>query len=481
MNGTAAGRTAPAKERICMYVKRLAIVFSLVLAMAAGFAARTYTSHRNPEELVLKSSRMSRPIAAYAPNAAVSDVGARTDVDLHPLETFYLALQHLRDDYVEPIQKPQERDMSYASLRAMLDSLHDPLTRFLGPDEAQVVQEARVGKFHGIGAVIEVKQEVHDDIAEELLVITTTIPGSPAHQAGLMTGDVIMAVDGKSILPYDPYKPIDKLIKATRNGQVDREKLPKLLEAENERIKNGIGFQKAADMLAGKGSKEFTLTVARPGAKDPLAIKLKAASTTIDPVAYSTLNQSVGYIRVNMIAESAESQVNDAIGSFKQKGLKGLVLDLRDSPGGAIESAQKISGHFIPGKTLSILKLPGGKQRTLKAAAMEAGVWEGPVAVLANAGTSGLSEVLAAAIRDGAGAKVVGGSTSGDTLQQTLVPLRDGSAVTITTGKYLTPRGADYKDRGLTPDVPVAGGGKPGEDTQLARAVELLTSGKARG
>ena len=467
-----------------MRARRLALAFLIVAAVGAGLAARVRVSSYDPYAQALRGRDLARQLSAYAPNAAASDVAPRSDVDLRPLEIFYSALQHLRDEYVEPIQKPQGRELAYGALRLMLDSLHDPLTRFLDPEQAQLVQEARAGRFHGIGAVIAVRQTKEGGVVEERLVVVSALPDSPARKAGLLAGDVITELDGKTILPYDPLQRVEKLIKASRNGLIEREKkLPKLLEIENQRIKNGIGFQKAADMLASKSSKDFTLTIARRGVKSPLKVKVGVGETVVAPVTYSALNSSVGYVHFNLLTEAAGGKFAEAIADFKRRGLKGMVLDLRDCPGGAIESVQEIAGNLIPDKPLAILELPRGKQRTLRAGApSKSGPWTGPVAVIVNGGTVGASEVLGAAIRDGAAARLVGDRTFGGNLQETLVPLRDGSAVSMTTGKYLTPKGADYRGEGLTPDVVVpAGSAPPGEDAQLARAVRALAAGKGKG
>lgn len=465
-----------------MRTKHLVVGFLVVAAMTGGYIAQSRINDPSAQVIRNHNFELSYQKSAYASNDSSSDVGVRSDVDLGPLRTFYSSLKLLREEYVEPIQKSQERDLTYESLKNMLDSLHDPLTRFLEPDQAKLVEDARVGKFHGIGAVIGVVQKKQEGVLEEQLVITTTLPGSPARSAGLMTGDVITSLDGKTILPYDPFQRVELIIKNYRNSTIDREQLPKLLEAESDRIKNGISFQKAMDMLSTSGAKDYTLTISRQGSKTPVIVKVEPTLTAIDPVTFSTPAASVGYIHINLMNKAAETKVAEAISGFKKSGVKSVVIDLRDSVGGSIESAQAIAGAFIPNKTISIVQSAHNKRQVLKASSAKLGGWPGPVAVIVNGGTTGVSEVLAAALHEDAASKLIGSHTSGNNIQQTFVPLKDGSAFTMTTGKYLTPNGTDYRGKGLAVTIAVPSSAeKSNDDVQLTAAVKSLTSVKGRG
>jgi carboxyl-terminal processing protease len=466
-----------------MRKKQIALACLFIIAIVGGYVARCHVDRRDPiAKIRQQGTELPRSLSAYASNSASSDIGTRSDVDLRPLQIFYDVLLKVREEYVEPIQKSQERDLTYGALRVMLDSLQDPLTRFYEPNQAKLVTDASLGKFHGIGAVIIVKRVKQNEITEEQLHVISTIPDSPARKAGILPGDVISEIDGKAVLPYNPLQRAEKLIKDMRNGKLDESEVRKILEGtESNRIKNGIGFQKVLDMLAGSDSKEYTLTIVRAGVKAPLKIKVGSADSSLEPVTYTTLNNGIGYIHLNLIIKAAEPKFAEAIADFKEHGVTSVVLDLRNSPGGTIESAQSIAGTFIPKKKMTVLQLPKGKRNQIQASvAPSSGVWTGPVVVLVNGGTSGVSEVLAAALRDADGAKLVGKTTVGANLQQTFMQLHDGSAVSITTGKYLTPNGIDYENKGLVVDIAApATGLSPGEDLQLNRAVEVAVAGKA--
>lgn len=464
-----------------MRKKQFALACLVALAMIAGFAARSHVSPRIGSFSSSSNQSLSRPLSASAPSSASSDVGIRSDVDLRPLEIFYSVLDRVRNEFVEPIKQSQEHDLTYGALRAMLDSLRDPLTRFYDPQQAKIVEAARLGKFYGPGVLVTVKQAKQGDITEEQLVVLSALPGSPAEKADVRTGDVITEIDGKAILPYDPFQRIDKLIKDARNGAINDEKLRKLVTVETDKIKDGIMFQKAMDTLSSKATKDVTLTLARQGSDKPLKVKLSSDETTVEPISVSTIKPTVGCIHVNLLVSSAENKFADALADLRKKGVTSLILDLRNSPGGDISSAEAIAGDLIPKKTLALLEIPQGKKETLLAGDARGEAWSGDIIVLVNGGTSGASEVLAAAIRDSAGAQLVGDKTSGTAFQQTFIQLRDGSAFSMTTGKYLTSKGADYHNKGLVPDIAIGNGSGSGDDAQLSKAVELITSGKAKG
>ncbi len=469
------------RETVIMRKHEIALVVFIVVAMVAGCFTRFLVDKHGPIARAQESLRAHRSLTAYARESSSTDVGIRSDVDLRPLQVFYEVLQRVRGEYVEPIKKSQERDLAYGAIQNMLDSLHDPLTRFYNVKQAEVVTDAAEGRFYGIGAITLIRQEKQGDISEEKLMIASVLPGSPANKAGLQSGDIITHVDGKSILSYDPFQRVEKMIKAVRNGQMTENEFRKQLEAENKHIKDGISFRQAEDTLASETEKSFSLTIARSEVAEPIKVSVPSAETRIDPVVYRMIKPSVGYIRIGLMNKSAVAKLDRAVSDLKTRGATSIVLDLRDFAGGTLESAQAMAADFVPEKVLSILRIADGKQRTLRATSKRDVIWENDIVVLVNRASYGLSEVLAAAIRDGAGAKIVGERTTGANLQQTFVPLKDGSAFTMTTGKYLTPKSGDYRGMGLVPDVFVAAGKADGSDIQLERAMELLVAGKGKG
>jgi len=449
------------------------VILAVFMAVffAGGFTVRH--SYAKRFETAKSSAAIDSPLTAYASEASRSDVGGRSDIDMRPMETFYSVLRLLREHYVEPIEDSQRRDLTYGALKNMLDSLKDPYTRFLEPEQKDLAEEARQGKFHGIGAVFGVRKLKNDDGTFEQLVVVSALPGSTAEKAGLKSGDVILKLDGKSILPYDPYQKANKLIKAAKNGEIERAKLEKLLSEEEARIKDGISFQRAADKLSSPFKDTVELTLQR--GLSTLKVKVASEDITVKPVEYS-VSEGIAYIRINLFSASVRDEFLNALADAEKQHATGMVLDLRGNPGGSIDMAIQVARLFAPGSGFAILARSGGKRQTIKIPERRADerveTWTRPVAVLVDGGTASAAELLAGALRDSRGAKLVGGRTFGQALEVTMLPQRDGSAVEMTTGKFLTPKGTDFYIKGLKADVEIddAAG-------QLARARELAKHG----
>jgi len=389
------------------------------------------------------------------------------------METFVSVLQLLKQHFVEPIGDSQRKDLAYGAVKNMLDSLKDPYTRFLEPQQKDIAEDARQGKFHGIDAVFGVRKVKNEDGTFEELVVVSPLPGGPAEKAGIKSGDVITELDGKSVLPYDPYQKANRLMKLAKNGELQRDKLGKMLEAERKRIENGISFQRAADELSKpfKGEVELGL---RRGEKS-IKVKVAAADIQVSPVDY-WVKDDIGYVKINLFSASVRDQFALALADIEKKNALGLILDLRENPGGSVEMAIQVARFLAPGKDFAILAMSRGRRETIKIPAGRAeeavSSWTRPVVVLIDEGTASAAELLAGALHDTRGAKLIGTRTYGHALRVTMIPQRDGSAVEMTTGKYLTPNGTDFQTKGLKADIVVEGA-----EAQLAKARKLAKVG----
>lgn len=448
---------------------RIVIGILVGLLFAMGYTART--SNMRIEAVAQKQNAVTEVGERYA--SAALDGG---NVDFRPFETFYVFLENLRRHYVEPINPETEGKMTYDALKSMLASLNDPNTRFVEPEQRQVIADAAENKFHGIGAILGVKRIKSEDFNEEHLIVISTLPTSPAEKAGLKPGDDITAINGKVILPFNPLQRMEKIYQEARKSPAEqRKKYQSSLEAEQKRIEGGMMIVDAEALLMGKEKKEVELTIKRSGAKEPVKIKIEPQDFSIDPVTTAMVEGGkYGYIKVNTLTRHTADPLSDALEEMDSKNVDGVVLDLRNVAGGEVDSAKEAAALFAPKKTLAVLKQSRNRKSTVGIAAAEGQmhVWKKPVVVLVNGGTARMAEVLASALKDNGVARLVGEKTYGDLAHTTMMEQPDGSAVIMTTGVFLSSRGGNYNGTGVPVDVKVTSAGSG--DPQLAEAVKQL-------
>ncbi|MEN6356762.1 MAG: S41 family peptidase [Armatimonadota bacterium] len=446
-------------------IHRIGIGLLVGLFFIAGYTARLGITAR--ENVAL----LEQKAPALIPGTRIAAANLQgADINFQPIQTLYVVVQNLREHYVEQLTSKEEGLMTYDAMRAMLSSLEDPNTRFVDPTQRKLISDAEEGKFHGIGAMLGIKRIKSGDLTEEHLIIVAPIASGPAAQAGLQAGDDIIKVNGKIVLPFDPYLRANKFIKDNRNGKTDRIELRKQLESEQKRIDNGIAIMEARDMLQSEDDKPVELVVMRQGSPKEMTIKLKERKFTVAPVDSSIIdNGHLGYVKVNCLCKTTSNEFASAITDFKSKEVGGLVLDLRDTASGEVASAEAIGRLLEPGKKLGVLEKSRGRKSAIDIPEMHNALWSKPVVVLVNAGTARTSEMLAASLKENGVAKLVGEKTYGDSAYVTLIEQKDGSAVLMTTGKLLTSKGIDFTGKGISVDV--ASGS---QDAQLNEAVKLL-------
>jgi carboxyl-terminal processing protease len=429
-----------------------------------------------------------------------SRAGASAEPDMGPPQLYAEVLDRLRTLYVN--QLPENTELSYSSIEQMLASLSDPNTRLLMPGEAAAMKAAEEdGKFAGLGAVLTVKKGAPNDrtSSDRDITVVAPLPGSTAEAAQLKPGDKITEIDGKWIAPVHLWSRelgmfTDRVGRAEYQWRGDQAPAPddeekpsatpeerkKALEEADKlanRWRTSTDVQSALETLLTQTSGEHTLTIERPGEAKPRQVKVTFGSIEVPPVSTRLLPGNIGQIQVRQLSAAAVTAIASGLKELKDGGAQSLVLDLRRSPGGSLEAAQQIAGLFVSSGTLTILQSRDEKRkladRTLpvkppsKAAPKFASV-----AVLVDGGTAGSSEVLAAALRDHGVAKLFGSTTFGDGTEQTIMPLDNGAAVSITSGKFFSPKRLPFDGKGLKPDVAVPAG--PGLDKPLEQAVKSL-------
>jgi len=360
------------------------------------------------------------------------------DVDVRPLETFQEVLSHLRRQYVSPLE--DESQLTYSAIRGMLSALRaepygDRYSRFMDPKEYRSFLEENEGHFGGIGAEIGLREtEPPPGLSENLaglscpvcgaditnpkrfeVVIIAPLPNSPAIQAGLQAGDHILRV--------------------------------------GEMLTAGLSLGEVVSQIKGPPGTRVKLQVARAGVPQPLDIEVTRAVIQVRSVEHDMLPSRMGYLRISTFNETTPELVREALIDLRARGMSGLLVDLRNNAGGGLEVCVQTASQFIGSGPVVYIQERGGSKEPRKGT--DGGRFELPLVVLTNIGTASAAEILAGAIQDAGMGTLVGTKTFGKGLVQTVVPLRDGSALALTTARYFTPNMRDIDRKGIEPDVEV--------------------------
>ncbi len=403
------------------------------------------------------------PKQSYTMALAPGDSASPVSMDL--MQLFYSVFKYVEKQHVDYTPE-QAKPMAYGAVRAMLQSLNDPNTRFLEPEEARLLQEAAKGTYYGIGAALTVVRTVSQDVERRELTVIAPLPNSPAERAGLQPGDVITEIDGRWVIAYDPFRQVQ------RSG-VRGNELVKAMEDARKRVMAGLDLRKALNALTNKDQAAMTLTVRRGNAT--LKVKVTPGVLTVEPVTYRLMPGGVGYLRIAQFNTQTPDSLKRALAGLGNN-LRGLIIDLRNNPGGSLESASQAAAMLVKSPALAMIETRTGESKRRQPVNISANPRvKAPMVVLVNRGTANVAEVLAVALRDKAQAKLVGERTFGDGLVQTFIPLPDGSAVTITTGKFFTLSGGDFHGKGVYPTVSAPTVPKQGHDLALEKAVSLLS------
>ncbi len=310
----------------------------------------------------------------------------------------------VKDHYVEPVDS---KKLVYGSLRGMLSSL-DPYSTFFTPDEFKEFTTETHGEFGGLG--IEITMENHK------LIIVAPIEDTPAWRAGLKPGDVIIEINGE---------PTDKMT---------------LMEAVKK--------------MRGKPGTKITITVWRKGVEKPFKVTITRAIIKIRSVKYKELeNGKIGYIRITQFQEKTDEQLKGVLEKFKDK--EGIIIDLRNNPGGLLTTAVNVADMLLPKGDLIVYTRGRDERNNEEFYSTNDPVFptDIPIVVIVNKGSASASEILTGALRDNNRALAVGDTTFGKASVQTLIPLPDGSGLKLTTAHYYTPSGKLIMNKGITPDI----------------------------
>ena len=378
------------------------------------------------------SLSLGRPVQAERkvepePNSqSVADTTVTAPVPWKDAKLLAEVLEHVRREYVERIS---DQELIEAAIRGMIADL-DPHSAFLDPEQFDEIRISTTGEYSGVGIEVALENGV--------VKVVNPIEDTPAFRAGVLAGDRILAVDD---VPVD---------------------------AEN--------LNDTIDRMRGRVGTPVKISIARGPDPKPMEFTLARAAVQVHSVTQKLLEPGLGYVKISHFSETTTPDLERAIAKLKKTSggaLRGLVLDLRNNPGGVLEAAVDVSDVFLDG---GLIVTANGRAPDAQFS-MDAQPGDdlngAPLIVLVNGGSASASEIVAGALQDHHRARLVGSQTYGKGSVQTVMALSDGHAIKLTTSKYFTPSGASIHQRGIKPDVAVEET-KDGDDRALHVALDLL-------
>ncbi len=320
------------------------------------------------------------------------------------LRLFSKAFSMIHTQYVEDVPA---KTLVYGAIDGMLKSLGDIHTRFLTPEAFKEMKVETEGSFSGLGIVIGIKQDI--------LTVISPIEDTPADLAGIKAGDYIIEINGTS----------------TKN----------------------LSLPEAVQKLRGPQGSQVIITIKRDGVEEPFKVTLTRAIIEVHSVKSAIMQQDIGYIRITNFTQKTPKEFEDALVKLQKNGMKSLIIDLRNDPGGLLESAIDVADNLLSKNSL-VVSIAGRQKENMEFRTTGKGLYlDDQIIVLLNEGSASASEILAGAIKDNKRGLLLGVKSYGKGSVQTLLSLPDGSGIALTTAKYFTPSGVCIHGKGIVPDV----------------------------
>ncbi|MBI1736452.1 MAG: S41 family peptidase [Candidatus Rokubacteria bacterium] len=322
------------------------------------------------------------------------------------LRLFTEVLSIVQNQYVDEVPP---KELIYSAIKGTLRGL-DPHSSFLDPESYREMQVETSGSFGGLGIEITLKDDV--------LTVVAPIEGTPAYRAGLNTGDKIVKIDGL--------------------------------------VTKDMSLPDAVKRMRGKPGTKVTISIVREGWTEPKDYDITREQIRVQSVRTHDLGAGVAYIRLRQFQEQTPSDLDSALDRFAKNGMKSLILDLRNNPGGLLTAAVEVSEKFVEDGKLVVYTEGRVRNQNMRFSAHAKKSFSSmPMVILVNQGSASASEIVAGALQDWGRAMVVGTQTFGKGSVQTIIPLSDGSGLRLTTAKYFTPKGRSIHGKGITPDIVV--------------------------
>ena len=327
------------------------------------------------------------------------------------------------------VATPDAKKELYGSISGLLSSIDDPYTTFFTPEENKRFKEDIGGEFSGIGVEITSKNN--------LPTVVAPISGSPAEKAGLKANDIIVKIDDTN--------------------------------------SSDISFDDVIKKIRGAEGSKVKLTISRSGVDTPIEIEVVRKNIVIKSVEYSYENKDgkkIAVIHLKQFGDDTESLFKEAVDSIKQNKPDGIIIDLRNNPGGYLDTAVKLSSYFIPDGTIVSEKGKNGSSKDYVSKG-NASLKDYKTVLLVNGGSASASEIFAGALRDRKGTQLIGETTFGKGSVQEFIDLSDGSAAKITIASWFTPNGTQINKSGLKPNIEVKNNNENSDD-QLNKAFDEI-------
>lgn len=342
-------------------------------------------------------------------------------------------LTSLIDESYYKADEVTEEQLQDGLYKGLVEALDDPYSVYYTKDEIEELEESISGTFSGIGAYVSA------DETTGYPMIVSVIEGSPAEEAGLLSGDILYEVDGESL--------------------------------------QGVDLDVAVSKIKGEEGTSVHLTIVRSGEADYLEFDIVRAQVDSETVYGEMLEDDIGYIQITEFDDVSCDQFVPILEELIEEGMEGLILDLRDNPGGTVDSVTDIAEYLVPEGLVFYMEYPDGTREEYEVDGEQA--VDVPIVVLINGNSASASEILSSAIQDSGAGILVGTTTYGKGVVQTIYSLSgDSGAVKLTTAQYYTRNGHDINEVGIEPDVEVELDAEAyledGTDTQLEKAINEI-------
>lgn len=342
------------------------------------------------------------------------------------LEPFFEAISVIRSEYIE--KDIDMKELVYGAIRGMISELEDPYSRHLDPITFQREQEnIFMGHFGGLGITIT--------SVEGRITVIAPMEDTPAYEAGIKSGDIILEIDGITA--------------------------------------KGMTLDEVVNVLRGEIGTSVTLTVERENEEDLLEIEIIRDTIMVVAVKEELMeDEKVGYIRISTFNANTVPELKEVLDNYQNSKLEGIIVDLRNNPGGTLDSAIEVASQFI--KEGNIVKITSRNNVTVAHDTYGNKYPDWPLVVLVNRGSASASEIVAGALQDSGRGTILGEKSFGKGLVQQIYPLSDESAVIISTSEYYTPKGRIINNIGIEPDIIITIDKEAEKDIQLEAAIDLL-------